>query len=146
MDILINAVVSVVVGIGLWLLLPRGVVLVYEDRHYGEWTIRNDSPLPVQLCEVTVRGVNVIDEATGQLTSVSLLPGENDYGAYMALDDEVAEIGRDEQQRPWREIVLVPGETITASVNLNTSLSIKYRRAGWSGVLERRMLTIHGGV
>ena len=150
-EILVSALVSVFVGLGLWLWLPRGVVLVRErdTDALDTWKIRNDSPLAIRLYDVSYVGVGTYDERTDRCAVIPLKwdEGDDEYcGVDMSLDDETDEIGRNDWQRPWNKIVLKPGDTMTAEVGNNTSLVIKYRRHGWAGVLERRTLQIHGGV
>lgn len=147
---LLGILVSVLVGLGLWLWLPRGIVLVRQrdTDSYDTWTIQNDSPLPVRLSEVTISGISIVDTQTGVLTSVPLpCDGDRmkDLGVDMYLDDEVDEISRYDWSTPWNKVVLGPGDTMTAQVANNTTMLIKYRRAGWSGILERRTLRISGG-
>lgn len=70
---------------------------------------------------------------------------EKSRGATLHLDDEVSEILRLDRQGPWNSVVVPPGETLKAKVTNNIDLRIKYRHAGWLGLLERRALTISGG-
>lgn len=131
----------------LWAFLPRGVVLVRATKASkpDSWTIRNDSPLPVRL-----RSVRVASPETVNLESDTVeepeLPWDGLLGVHLKFDDETAEIRRADWRRPWRHVVVGPGETLTAHVPVNTSLHIDYRRAGWSGVFERRHLDIHGTI
>ena len=149
MEILVNAIVSVGVGVGLWLFLPRGVVLiaavVTAPDLYNTWTICNDSPLPVRLVRVTASGVSFIDDE-GKIITKKLPPAGFDDTVWLFLNDESSEIGREDWSTPWDEVTLGPGETMTAYVNLNHRLHIRYRRAGWCGVLERRSLLVQGGI
>ncbi len=64
---------------------------------------------------------------------------------FLHLDDEVTEIRRLDQEPPWSTVVVLPGDTLTARVLNNSDLRIRYRRAGWLGVFERREVLIQGG-
>lgn len=64
--------------------------------------------------------------------------------ATMTFTDEVLEIGRTDRSMEWGRVKVPPGETLIAHVGGNTTVTIRYRRAGLSGRLERRSLTIHG--
>ncbi len=63
MHLLIDAVLALATGFGLWVVLPRGVVLVKSqltrnfdgDPIYDMWTIQNDSALPVRIVSVAYR-------------------------------------------------------------------------------------------
>jgi hypothetical protein len=63
-DVLIGAVVSVLTGVGLWAVLPRGVVLTRSpsQQEPGTWELHNDSALPVRLTSVTVEGTLTYNE------------------------------------------------------------------------------------
>lgn len=66
------------------------------------------------------------------------LPVEGAFGVRLHFDDETREIGRVDLGRPWRGLTVSPGETLTAHVPNNTTLTIRYRRSGIGGLLERR--------
>lgn len=144
---------SLIVGAGLWLFLPRGVVLTRTRAGPDEWTIMNDSPLPITIISASEIGVETYDERTGRFEAIELPSGSGDsdcdfryHGVTLFVDDEVRSISMYDGNLPWRGQVLPPGETLSATVGNNTSLKIRYRRAGWSGLFERRQFEIHGGV
>jgi len=165
-DVLANAAISILVGVGLWALLPRGVVLTRGplpqapggEPPYQRWQIRNDSPLPVVLTKVTHAGVHTYNDRTGTIDERDLPPDEDERapGISLVYDDEVQEISRQEprpkrfRRKPrepsWRGQRVLPGDTLTAYVDLNRTLTLYYRRAGMFGVLERRRISIDGGV
>ena len=149
MNILVNALVSAavssIVGIALWRFLPRSVAVLTRELYANDtWRIRNDSPVSVQLLEVTVTGVSTID-CDGNIKAIPV-DWDGSGIVNMTLDDESDEIGRCDWGKPWSEIVLRPGDTMSARVGNNTSLHIRYQRAGRFGRFERRGLTISGGV
>lgn len=158
MEVAINAVVSLLVGFALWALLPRGVVLTrsFAANHQGvtqpqTWTIRNESALPVKITKVTHTGVHTYNDTTGEIETRVLPPWvpheeEGDLGIRLQFDDEVLELNRDSDDSPWAGQLVPPGDTLTAFVNLNRTLTIRYRRAGLFGLTERRTLSIDGGV
>ena len=80
-------------------------------------------------------GPTFLDEATGRLIEVDVTDTHDEY---LMLDTEGDTV--------WRGHIVHPGETFSASVGGNTEFRIRYRRAGWSGVLERRKLVIFGGL
>ena len=149
----VGVLVSIGVGIFLWAFLPRGVVLTRAVRTkdatgkhlYDTWEIRNDSSLPIR-----VRSVRVVTPDTWNDTTESFdepeMPWDGLFGVRLSLDDSTAEIARRDWQRPWSEVVVESGDTLTAHVPNNTSVYVDYRRAGWSGLLERRHLVVHGEV
>lgn len=134
----VGLVGSVVVGVVLWLALPRGVVLVKTDRtEEGDvarsWHVRNESALPVRIIEITRA-----DMATGG-EAAPVSPSD----AGISFDDEVLQIALDEGLS-WAELELPPGEGFTVVVpTLNTTMALRYRRAGRWGIFERRVLSLH---
>lgn len=154
MDLFVSSLVSIVVGVALWALLPRGVVLTRcfpattaDGRILVDtWRIKNESALPIRITSVTVRGLSTINPQTEEIERVDLGPDDAEsVGATLHLDDEVSEIRRLDRPIPWKEIVVQPGDTMKAHVLNNTDLRIAYRRAGWLGVFERRVITISSG-
>jgi hypothetical protein len=151
-DVLIGAVVSVVTALGLWAVLPRGVVLTREARAQdlrGEqlldtWTLRNSSSLPIRITSVTVASPETYDANQDKILEVELPVLDGDGGVLLAFDDHVLETRRVEQNQPWRRLEVPPGDTLQATVMTNRTLRIKYRRAGFFGILERREVSIHG--
>ena len=150
-DALIGAVVSVLTGLGLWAVLPRGVVLTrsMSQQEPGTWELRNDSALPVRLTSVTVEGAITYNEKTGKIEVLDLppecLPGDRFLGAELAFVDPATENLRTAYTPPWRGQMVPPGDMLRAAVMRNARLRIKYRRAGWFGVFERRETAIDGG-
>lgn len=141
----INAVVSIGVGVLLWMLLPRGVVLTRTLSGPDLWQVKNDSPLPVRIMSVRVVSPEEWNETTSRFDEPVLPVDGGIHGVSLSIDDEVADTARTDNQRPWSEVSITPGDTLTARVPTNTTLIIDYRRAGWLGILERRHLGIHGG-
>ena len=139
--------ISIVVGVALWAFLPRGVVLVraVKANQQDTWTIKNDSPLPVRLTSVRVASPETVELEPGKIEEPAL-PLGGLLGVRLSLDDETSDGIRLEWQRPWDQVVVGPGDTLTACVPVNTSVYIDYRRGGWSGVFERRHLVIHGTI
>lgn len=146
-SVYVSALVTVIAGLALWALLPRGVVLTRARKanERDSWTIRNDSPLPIQLTSVRIAAPETVDLESHTVGEPDL-PWDGILGVRLSLDDFTAEIARQDWQRAWGEVSVEPGDTLTAHVPTNTTLYLDYRRAGWSGVLERRSLVIHGGV
>ena len=160
MDVLLGGLISLAIGLGLWAFLPRGVVLTRElcvrtpagEPQYQTWQIRNASPLPVRIARVTYSGVNAYNPISEKIEERDL-PGwvpheeEASLGIRLHFDDEVLEMTRDDGHKDtWRGHVVPPGDTLTAFVNLNRTLSIRYRRGGLLGFAERRTLRSNGGV
>jgi len=153
-EVLVSAAVSITVGVALWALLPRGVVLkrsfpaVAPDGRvlFDTWRPRNESPLPVRIRSVAVSGIGTYDDTKGVLRWIDLgAEDAKNLAATLHVDDEVTEIRRTDNDQPWRTVVVAPGDTMTAHVLNNTTLRIRYRRAGAFGVFERREIQIHGG-
>jgi hypothetical protein len=152
----IGASVSVLIAVALWLLLPRGSVLIRSqrtqnwkgERLYDMWEIRNASSLPILI--QSVRVLSVADYAN------SKKPRPRDLGVpsnlnetWLDFDDpHLANIHSDWQdaKAPWSNVLVPPGDTLVSHIQTNTTLYIRYRRAGPFGILERRRLTIHGHV
>ena len=126
-EVLINAVISVVTGIGLWALLPRGVVLTREVRSQdgrGEplldtWILRNRSALPVQIISVRVLSPETHDAGTGRMAELELpvQDGEDAIGVSLRFNDHVLDVGRT-GQRSWRGLEVPAGETLSATVGI----------------------------
>lgn len=154
MELIANTLASVAVGVALWAVLPRGVVLTRSfpaSTANGQilldtWRLQNDSPLSIRIASVAARGPGTVNRQTGDIEWVELkADDEKLQGATLHLDDEVAEIRRLDGPIAWSKEIIPPGDTLKAYVMNNTDLRIKYRRAGWLGVFERRTLTISGG-
>lgn len=156
----VSLLASLFVSVGLWTLLPRGVVLTRRVKtgtspHHWlgnpspPWEIANSSALPVRIISARVTGLQVFEETQAADTPMPWrdLPVDGGYGVTLWFDDEALEIARSDVDggTPWNKIVIPPGDTLTAFVTLNTSLEIRYRRTGWLGVLERRALHVSGG-
>lgn len=144
-----DVVVAIVTGAALWAFLPRGVVLtrelfVDEDRGptvEGCWRLRNDSAIPVRVISATVESIDTFNETTGRIETVELSSHE---GVTMSFDDPTAETVRQDSNASWSDQVIPPGDMLTVTILNLTTLTIRYRRAGWTGVFERRQLQIHG--
>jgi hypothetical protein len=153
-EVLIGTVLSVLTGVGLWAVLPRGVVLTrsVRGRNFAgdplpdTWELRNDSALPVHIVSVTTRGIQTFDPESGKIHDIEVPPepGE-DLGVSLHFDDEQLEIARSDRGRTWRGLIVPPGDALQVTVMNNRTLRIRYRRAGALGVLERREVSIHGG-
>ena len=146
---IISAIVSATVGVCLWLFLPRGVVLTRQRIPDIEdaWTIRNNSAVSILILSVSVVGVATYDSQKQCFDEIDLGPaGESKLGVSLTHDDECEEIRMYSWNKSWEGETISPGDTLTAEVGNNCSLVIGYRRAGRSGIFERRTITIHGGV
>jgi hypothetical protein len=150
-----NTLATIVVGIGLWMFLPRGVVLTKRlrpttttDFASVEWVLRNESAVPMVLLHVEHMGIHTMT-ADGSC-EVRDLPTDTyevwrELGIDLGFEDHDMEMVRDVSGKPWHGLTILPGDALVAHVNLNRSLIIKYRRKGWTGVLERRELQIDVG-
>jgi hypothetical protein len=149
-----GTLVSIAVGVALWAVLPRGVVLTRSfpattadgQILLDTWKVTNASPLPIRITSVAVRGLGTVNRETEEIQWVELDPDDaKSRGATLHLDDEVSEIRRLDRTTSWNRVIIPPGDTMKAHVMNNTDLRIRYRRAGWLGVFERRTVTISGG-
>lgn len=155
-NFIIGVAASAVVGLALWLLLPRGVVLTRNRMTqdwagrpiYDTWALRNDSALPIRVRRVLVTSASLPDGPSGQFAPRPLTADlQKRTGASVQLDDEIAEITREEAQGGrWEGVRVEPGDSLIAHVPNNTGLTVHYRRAGVAGVLERRTVRVQGGV
>lgn len=152
-DVVLGAAASVVVGLALWLLLPRGVVLTRSfpateadgSVLLDTWRIRNESPIPARIRSVAVCGAFSYDDSLGEIRWIELGNEQDTHSpATLRLDNEVAEVRRVEARLAWRSITVAPGDTMTAHLLNNTTLRIRYRRAGPFGLVERREIQLHG--
>ena len=152
-SILISVFSSLGVGLVLWVVLPRGIVLsksvLTADELgkplYDSWQVRNESALKIRLVSVRYLGVQSGTDKTGVIKEVDLAD-ELDGGVELCQDDTSADTSRIENKVSWSKVEVFPGETLTARVINNTTLVIKYRRAGVSGIFEQRELRVHGYV
>jgi hypothetical protein len=149
--------ISTVQALALWAFLPRGVVLTRSLRlqdfsgrpSHNTWAVQNNSSLAVQILSAKVVGVGTYDAEQDKCLAVDLdgVDGSGTQGVEMSFDDEVLEISRVDREEPaWSGQRVPPGDTLRVSVPNNTSLTIRYRRAGPLGIFERRAVTIDGGV
>ena len=151
MELIAGGGISILCSLLLWLFLPRGVVLTSTELPYSEtgyeppydelevrgtiWRVKNESPLPVVILKATISGMATYDETAESFGEIDVT---DTYDKYLILDSD--------GDPSWRGHITQPGDTFLASIDLNSNLKIKYRRDGWSGVLERRQLVIFGGV
>lgn len=150
-----DVVIGLLSGLTLWALLPRGVVLTRAYRLkdlageplYDTWEVRNDSALPVLLTSVAFQGPETMDQRTHEIRwdELPVHPHLSKvHGIDIRLDDEQLEYKAEDAEK-WRGFTLPPGDTMQVQVMNLRTLRIKYRRAGWLGVFERREIRIHGG-
>ena len=136
---------SLVVGVGLWIVLPRGVILTKThpvflsfggDPLPDTWSIKNVSALTAMIESVTIQHMGMPEPVP--------MPIEGLPTASLVFDDEVLEIGRTDRELPWTGLPIPPGESLTAHIGVNHMLTVRYRRQGWTGRFERRTLVVHG--
>ena len=131
MDLIAGGGISILCSLLLWLFLPRGVVLTSEEMR-PQWRVKNESALPVRILRASINGVATFNETTGKFDDVDV---SDEEGRLMLGDG----FGDPPETRGY---ILQPGETLSAYVDLNQVLAIHYRRAGCSGLLERRKLAL----
>ncbi len=152
-DFFVGATASALTGFVLWAVLPRGVALTRSLRVtdwdgsplHDTWTIKNDSPIPVLITSVAWQGVMTMD---GDTLRWCELPAENSeiHGVGLVPEEEQIYYRVTDALGRWRGLVLPPGDTLRATVMNNHDMRIKYRRAGATGVFERREIRVNGGV
>jgi len=147
----IGLLASTIVSIALWLLLPRGVVITRRKPaidDFGEpipdsWVLRNESPLAVKILRVRYAGFStIVDES---LRWKRLSPDQLTDDPFDAVLD--SDVGGGEvlsAHETWRGFQITPGDGLVLRMPNNHTLEVRYRRAGWAGVLERRTIRIHG--
>jgi hypothetical protein len=151
-ELALGAIMSILTGLALWLVLPRGVVLTRSVRAedfrgrpmYDTWELRNASALPVRITSVTVLGPHTYDSRRDKIIAVEFNNSEDEHGVQLRFDDATLDTVRTDRGLPWRGLEVPPGDTLEAKVLNNRALRIRYRRAGWSGVFERREVSVHG--
>lgn len=137
---------STIVGIGLWLFLPRGVTLhrihpVHDD--HGEpmpdtWALQNTTSIAARIIQIKVRSP-ALDGRSVPLTR----DGTHEVRAWFT-DHHLDVLREDRKSDTWANIIVPPGETVVFNVNVNRDVDIRYRRANWSGIFERRRISIVG--
>lgn len=146
----IGLLVSAIVGIALWLFLPRGVVItrskpardVHGEPIPDSWVLRNESPLPVQILDVRYIGISTV--VNGHPAWKPLTPsGLTNEPFLVSLDSDTGG-GAMSSDSDWNAVQLAPGDGLVLQMPLHHKLEMRYRRAGWVGVLERRAVTIQG--
>lgn len=153
-DLLINSAVSIMVGIALWALLPRGVVLTRgrrlrnhrDEPMYGAWELRNDSPIPIRIQSVLISSAMNAHHADTRRLETELKLGKEPDGLSLAFDDSRLDTLVYVNRSTWKGVTVPPGDTLQAVVGTMQCLRIKYRRDGWFGLFERRELVIDGGI
>lgn len=140
----LSVLASALTGIVLWAALPRGAVLTRTPADWKVWTIRNDSPVPIRITSVTWEGADTME---GGKPLRRELPADTYHDVPLRLvpDEDYTYYELTLTHGRWPGYVIQPGESMTAAVFANRSLYIKYRRAGWTGLLERRQISVHGG-
>ena len=144
---------SLLTGVLLWYFLPRGVVLVrtpltadaHGDPLYDTWELKNDSPLPVSILSARAVSPDTWNQDRERFDEADLPWNESPEGIRLHFNDETSEIRREDWQKDWTNQEVLPGDTLTAIVPTNSTLIVRYRRAGPGGLLERRQLRIDGG-
>lgn len=150
-EVFLAALANVLVGVALWLLLPRGVTLVGSARtqdHFGQrlddtWEIRNASPLPIRIRSVRLEGVGILNLDTEKPETIEL-PWDGFQGTTLEYDDANLANARGDSQGPWASQTVQCGDALVAHVTGNTALTVNYRRGGPFGWTERRSITIQG--
>lgn len=149
-DFAIGLLASTIVGIALWLFLPRGVVITRSKPArdgYGEpipdsWVLRNESPLAVQMLGVSYSGISTF--VNEQLTWKTLTPSELTGEPFVVQLDSDVGGGAMSNDTSWSTVQLAPGDALVLQIPLHHQLEMRYRRAGWTGVFERRIVMIQG--
>lgn len=146
----IGLIASIIVGIALWLFLPRGVVItrskpardVRGEPIPDSWVLRNHSPLPVQILDVQYIGISTIvnEHPVWRPVAPSELTNEP---FVVSLDSDVGG-GAMSNDSSWSTVQLAPGDGLVLQMPLHHKLELRYRRAGWTGAFERRAVTIQG--
>lgn len=148
----IGLLASTAVGIALWLLLPRVVVItrskparnVHREPIPDSWVLRNESPLPVQILDVRYSGISTI--VSERPVKKPLTPSELTSEPFVvSLDSDVGG-GAMSNDSSWSTVQLAPGDGLVLRMPLHHTLEIRYCRAGWSGAFERLAVTVHGFV
>ena len=134
MELIVGGCVSMLASLLLWFFLPRGVVLTSPGDDTAFQIVRNESPLPVRILKVTLSGSALIDDK-GRFIEVDVTDSYDEYLQVLGEGDAA-----------WRGHIIAPGHGVGVQVHVNSCVTIRYRRAGWSGVLERRRVDIFGGV
>lgn len=143
-DFFLSVIASVMTGVMLWAVLPRGAALTRTFVSPDRWVIRNDSPIPVRITSVTWQGVDTVE---GDKLVWRDVPVEVEHDAAIGLTPSEEQLFYDLTltHRKWSGFVLPPGDDMAATVMSNRTMRIRYRRAGFFGTLERREIRIHGG-
>lgn len=153
-DFLMNSLGSVFVGIALWALLPRGVVLTRrrrlrnhrEEPMLGTWELRNNSSIPIRIESVLVAGPAAPGRGSGRQPGNKLILGQEPEGVSLAFDDGGLDTLLHATRSTWKGVTIPPGDTLQAAVGAMWCLQVKYRRKGWCGLLERRQIVVNGGI
>lgn len=148
---LVGAAASGVMGVVLWLLLPRGIILTRtfapvdskNRRKLDTWSLRNESSLPIRVARAEYRGADTY--SNGSLAWIRLNPADMVSDRFeLQLDSDLSggEVlaGFDK----WRQFTLPPGDALLVRMPNNSQLRVRYRRAGLGGIVERRSIEIHG--
>lgn len=151
-DFVLSAVASALIGVALWAVLPRGAALTRAPGHPDMWTIQNDSPIPVRLTSVTYQSMDTIEDGKVVWREVPVEAAEEvavepwgNAGLRLTPNEEQLYYELTLTRLRWQGFVIPPGDTLSATVMNNRVLRLKYRRAGWTGIFERREIRIHGG-
>jgi hypothetical protein len=151
-ELALGVIMSILVSLALWMVLPRRVVLTRSVRAedfrgrpmYDTWALRNASALPVRTTSVTVLGPHTYDSRRDKLIELELNNSKDGDGVQLRFDDVTLDTARTDPGLAWRGLKVPPGGSLEAKISDNRTLRIRYRRAGLSGVFERREISVHG--
>jgi len=146
MEVILGAVLgmlgSAIVGVILWLYLPRGVVLIRSEltEALDTWTLTNTSALPVELVSVDATGS--VSDFGGRVAVP--LAGLKGVAFHLPHREIWFEDWSADPNVGWGQVVLEPGDVLVVHVPVNADVIVKYRRAGWAGRFESRSIALHG--
>ena len=143
--IISSAIATSVIG-GLLLLTfgPRQVVLSRRELEdiNDSWELANTSSVPISIVKVKASG-SVVD--FGRARRIPL-KGLNGLRFTLPADEIWFNDWSSDAKTPWRRVQLQPGDVLRVRTPTNSSAAITFRRAGWAGVLDRRTISVHGGI
>lgn len=103
----------------------------------------NQSPLPVQILRIRFTGFGTIvgEHLVWKLLTPSDLTDEP-FDAVLDSDAGGGEVLAVKDS--WSGVQVAPGDGLVLRMPNNHSLEVRYRRAGWAGIFERRTTAVQG--
>ncbi|MFI8776559.1 hypothetical protein ACIGH6_05645 [Brachybacterium paraconglomeratum] len=147
-NFLIGFAASALVGLMLWFVLPRGIVLSRKFPAVGlggapindTWVLRNESSIPIRISKVEAIG-SMIDGVEWKELS---LKTARSLGFEPGLDSDISGGEALSSVTEWKGVRVLPGDGLHATMPGNSHFRFTYQRDSLLGFIETRQVTVYG--